>query len=351
MKKIFTHIFIDGLNGMAIGLFSTLIIGTILQQIGDWIPGTIGSYISAIGALAVSLTGAGIGCGMAVKIGCSPLVILSSAVAGMIGSFASQILSGSITASDNIVLSNQPEPLGAYLAALFAIELGCLIAEKTQIDIILTPLVSIGSGSVIGLLAAPWISTLMHKLGNVIQWGTEQQPFFMGIIVAVLMGMFLTLPINSTAIAIMLNLHGLAAGAATVGCCANMAGFAVAGFKENKAGGLLAQGLGTSMLQLPNILKRPLIWLPALLSSAILGPVSTCILKMTNTATGSGAGILGLTGPVTAYHSMLKQHDSFTAFVIVFLLCFLLPGVLSFVISEAMRKLNFIKDGDMKLDV
>lgn len=350
MKKIFTHIFIDGLNGMAIGLFSTLVIGTILQQVGAWIPGNIGTYIAAIGALAVSLTGAGIGCSMAVKIGCSPLVILSSAVAGMIGSFASQILSGSITASDNIILSHQPEPLGAYLAALIAIEIGCLISEKTQLDLILTPLVSIGSGSVAGLLAGPWIATLMRKLGDVIQWGTEQQPFFMGMIIAVLMGMFLTLPINSAAIAIMLNLHGLPAGAATVGCCANMIGFAVASFKENKAGGLLAQGLGTSMLQLPNILKCPLIWLPALLTSAILGPVSTCILKMTSNAAGSGMGTSGLVGPVTAYHSMLKQNDSFTAFVIVFLMCFVLPGVLSFIISEAMRKLNLIKDGDMKLD-
>ena len=350
MKKIFTHIFIDGLNGMAIGLFSTLVIGTILQQVGGWIPGNTGSYISAIGTLAASLTGAGIGCSMAVKIGCSPLVILSSAVAGMIGSFASPILSGSITASDNIVLSNQPEPLGAYLAALIAIEIGCLISEKTQLDMILTPLVSIGSGSVIGLLAGPWIAALMRKLGDVIQWGTEQQPFFMGIIIAVLMGMFLTLPVNSAAIAIMLNLHGLPAGAATVGCCANMVGFAVASFKENKAGGLLAQGVGTSMLLLPNILKRPLIWLPSLLTSAILGPVSTCILKMTNHAAGSGMGTSGLVGPVTAYHSILKQNDSFTAFVIVFLMCFVLPGALSFAISEAMRKLNLIKDGDMKLD-
>ena len=172
----------------------------------------------------------------------------------------------------------------------------------------------------------------------------------MGIVVAVLMGMFLTLPINAAAIAIILNLQGLPAGAATVGCCANMIGFAVASFKENKLGGLLAQGLGTSMLQMANILKRPLIWVPSILTSAILGPVSTCLLKMTNNTTGSGMGTSGLIGPFMAYRSMLKHNDSLKSFVIVFLLCFVLPGILCFAISEAMRKLNLIKDGDMKLE-
>lgn len=350
MKKILTHIFIDGLNGMAIGLFATLIMGTILQQIGTLIPGEAGTYIYAVGKLAASLTGAGIGCSMAVKFGCSPLVTLSSGVAGMIGAFASKILSGSILSSGTIVLSDSGEPLGAYLAAFIAIEIGCVVSEKTQIDIILTPLVSIGSGSCVGLLVGPWISSLMNKLGDAIQWGTEQQPFFMGIIVAVLMGMFLTLPISSAAIGIILNLHGLPAGAATVGCCANMIGFAVASFKENKIGGFLAQGFGTSMLQMSNILKRPFIWIPAILTSAILGPVSTCLLKMTNNATGSGMGTAGLVGPYMAYHSMLKHNDSLKSFAIIMMMCFVLPGVLSFVISQAMRKLNLIKDGDMKLD-
>lgn len=350
MKKILTHIFIDGLNGMAMGLFSTLIIGTILQQIGTFFPGEVGTYIYAIGKLAASLTGAGIGCSMAVKFGCSSLVTLSAGVAGMTGAFAGKILSGSLLTSGAVVLSGPGEPLGAYLAAFIAIELGCIVSEKTQIDIIITPLISIGSGSCVGLLIGPWISSLMNKLGDSIQWGTEQQPFFMGVAVAVLMGMFLTLPISSAAIGIILNLHGLPAGAATVGCCANMIGFAVASFRENKVGGLLAQGLGTSMLQMSNILKRPLIWIPAILTSAILGPISTCVLKMTNNATGSGMGTAGLVGPLMSYHTMVKQTGSLKTTILILIMYFILPAFLSFIISEAMRKLNLIKDGDMKLD-
>lgn len=350
MKKILTHIFIDGLNGMAIGVFATLIMGTILQQIGTFIPGEAGTYIYTLGKLAASLTGAGIGCSMAVKFNASPLVTLSSGVAGMVGAFASKILSGSILTSDTITLSGFGEPLGAYLAAFIAIEIGCLISEKTQIDIIITPLVSIGSGSCVGLLAGPWISSLMNKLRDAIQWGTDQQPFFMGIIVAVLMGMFLTLPISSAVIGIILNLHGLPAGAATVGCCANMIGFAVASFKENKIEGLLAQGLGTSMLQMSNILKHPLIWIPSILTSAILGPISTCLVKLTNNATGSGMGTSGLVGPLMAYDSMLKNNSTLESIIIVLMMCFILPGVLALAISQAMRKLNLIKDGDMKLD-
>ncbi len=350
MKKILTHIFIDGLNGMAIGLFSTLIIGTILQQFGIFIPGEAGTYIYTLGKLAASLTGAGIGCSMAVKFSCSPLVILSSGIAGMVGAFAEIILSGSILTSDSIVLSDSGDPLGAYLASLIAIEIGCLVSEKTQIDIIITPIVSIGSGSCIGLFAGPWISSVMNKLGTAIQWGTEQQPFFMGVIVAVLMGMFLTLPISSAAIAIILNLHGLPAGAATVGCCANMIGFAIAGFKENGISGLLAQGLGTSMLQMPNILKHPLIWIPSILTSAILGPVAACLVKLTNNAAGSGMGTAGLVGPLMAYNSMLKHNSPLKSSIIVLFMCFILPGILTFAISQAMRKLDFIKDGDMKLE-
>ena len=182
-----------------------------------------------------------------------------------------------------------------------------LLSGKTKIDIILTPLVSIGCGSAVGLILGPPISTFMAWIGSLINWGTEQQPLVMGVVVSVLMGMILTLPISSAAIGVVLNLSGLAAGAATIGCCCNMIGFAVASFRENGIGGFIAQGIGTSMLQVPNILKKPIIWLPAILSSAILGPVGTMLLKMTSNATGSGMGTAGLVGQIMTWQTMVPS--------------------------------------------
>ena len=304
MKKVFDHIFIDGLSGMAQGLFATLIIGTIIQQIGTFAGGDIGTMIFLIGKMAAAMTGAGIGVGVARKFNASQLVIVSAATAGMVGAFASKLISGDVLKDGAIVLSGPGEPLGAFVAAFVAIEIGMLISAKTKLDILLTPLVSIGAGSAVGILVGPPISKFMLWLGSLINWGTEQQPFIMGIVVSVLMGMILTLPISSAALGVILNLSGLAAGAATIGCCCNMVGFAVASFRENKFGGLLAQGIGTSMLQVPNIMKRPVIWLPAILSSAILGPVGTMILHMTNNATGSGMGTAGLVGQIMTWQVM-----------------------------------------------
>ena len=295
MRSILDRIFVDGLGGMAQGLFATLIIGTIIQQIGNFVGGDTGSLIYLVGKMAAAMTGAGIGVGVARKFEASQLVVVSAATAGMIGAFASKLLAGQVMQSDgSMVFSGPGEPLGAFVAAYVAIEVGILIAGKTKLDILVTPLVCIGTGSAVGLFVGPPISRFMTWLGSLINWGTEQQPFLMGIIVSVLMGMILTLPISSAALGVILNLSGLAAGAATIGCCCNMVGFAVASFRENRFGGLLAQGIGTSMLQVPNIVKRPLIWLPAILSSAILGPVGTVLLNMTNNATGSGMGTAGL---------------------------------------------------------
>ena len=277
IKKALDKIFIDGLSAMAQGLFATLIIGTIIQQIGNLIPGQVGTLVFLAGKVAASLTGAGIGAALAFRFKESALVVVSAATAGMMGAFAGNVLAGKVLVDGAMVYAGPGEPLGAFLAAYVGIFFGHIVAGKTKIDILITPIVTIGTGSFVGILLGPPISRFMAWLGSLINWGTEQQPFLMGVVVSVLMGMILTLPISSAALGIILNLSGLAAGAATIGCCCNMVGFAVASYRENKFGGLLAQGIGTSMLQVPNIVKKPIIWLPAILSSAILGPVGTMI--------------------------------------------------------------------------
>lgn len=355
MRKIRTlinEIFIEGLSGMATGLFATLIIGTIIQQIGGFIPGIIGETLFVIGKIAASVTGVGIGCGVAVRFKESPLVIMSAATCGMVGAFASKILTGSVLVDGAIVYNGPGEPLGAFVAALTGIYIGRLVSGKTKVDIIVTPLFCIISGSAVGLILGPPISGLMTFLGNLINLGTQQQPFLMGIVVSVIMGIILTLPISSAALGIILNLSGLAAGAATVGCCANMVGFAVASYRENKVNGLLAQGLGTSMLQIGNIVKKPIIWLPAIIASAVLGPLSTLVFHMTNNATGSGMGTAGLVGQITTYQTMVGSGESVTSVLLkILLLHFILPAALSLGVSEFMRKKGWIKDGDMKLQV
>lgn len=351
LKKLANRIFIEGLTGMAHGLFATLIIGTIIQQIGSLIGGNMGELIFMTGKVAAALTGAGIGVGVAYRFKESSLVVLSAATAGMIGAFASKILAGAVLVDGAMVFAGPGEPLGAFLAAYVGIEVGHLVAGKTKVDIIVTPLVTIGSGAAIGLILGPPISEFMQMLGQMINWGTEQQPFLMGIVVSVLMGMILTLPISSAALGVILNLSGLAAGAATVGCCCNMVGFAVASYRENKVGGLLAQGIGTSMLQVPNIVKKPIIWLPAILSSAILGPVGTMVFHMTNNATGSGMGTAGLVGQIMTWQTMVGAEPPQVVLVKILFIQIILPAIVTLVISEFMRKKQWIKYGDMKLDL
>ena len=242
------------------------------------------------------------------------------------------------------------EPLGAFVAAYLAIEAGHLVSGKTKMDIILTPLVSIGVGAAVGILAGPPISRFMTLIGSLIEWGMAQQPLIMGVVVAVLMGMALTLPISSAAIGISLGLTGLSAGAATIGCCCQMVGFAVASYKENKIGGLISQGIGTSMLQMPNIMRRPLIWIPPILSSAILGPVSSCILKMQSNAIGSGMGTSGLVGPIMTYQVMSAYQSPVWVVIQICIMYFVLPGALTLAIADAMIKLGWIKGKDMVLD-
>lgn len=351
LKKLLDRIFIEGLSGMAQGLFATLIVGTIIQQIGTLIGGQAGEMLYAVGKVAASLTSAGIGVGVAYRFQTSGLVVLSAATAGMVGGYASHLLAGNVLDGGAMVFSGPGEPLGAFIAAYVGIEIGRLLSGKTKIDILLTPILTIGAGATAGLLVGPSISKFMTRIGELINWGTEQQPLVMGIVVSVLMGMALTLPISSAALSVILNLNGLAAGAATVGCCCNMVGFAVASFRENKFGGLLAQGIGTSMLQIPNIVRNPLIWLPAIISSAILGPVSTLFLKMTNNATGAGMGTAGLVGPIMTWQTMSAVEPGVVVVVKIFVIQLILPAIITVVISEFMRKKKWIKQGDMKLEL
>ena len=352
LKGILNRIFIDGLSGMALGLFATLIIGTIIQQIANLLGGPIGDMLFLLGKIAACLTGAGIGCGVAYKFKESPLVVISAASAGMVGAFASQILKETILLdSSTIQLTGPGEPLGAFVAAYIAITLGHFVSGKTKVDIIITPMVSILSGSVAGLFVGPPISTFMASIGELINWATYRQPILMGIIISVIMGMVLTLPISSAALGVALKLSGIAAGAAAVGCCANMIGFAVASYRENKFGGLIAQGIGTSMLQVPNIVKKPIIWLPAIITSAILGPISTQVLHMTNNPTGSGMGTAGLVGQIMAFETMAPDIGITMTLIQIAFMHFILPGIVAFLISEFMRKKGMIKFGDMKLDI
>lgn len=350
VKKVLDRIFIEGLSAMAQGLFATLIIGTIIQQIGSFIPGQSGTILFVIGKVAASLTGAGIGVAVAYKFNESPLVVVSAATAGMTGAFASKLLAGTVLVDGAMVYSGPGEPLGAFLAAYVGIYFGHLVSGKTKVDILVTPIISIGTGSAVGLILGPPISGFMVWLGSVINWGTEQQPFLMGIIVSVLMGMILTLPISSAALGIILNLSGLAAGAATIGCCCNMVGFAVASYRENKIGGLLAQGIGTSMLQVPNIVRKPIIWLPVILSSAVLGPTGTVLLHMTGNATGSGMGTAGLVGQIMTWQTMIASETGAVVLLKILLIQIVLPAVVTLGISEWMRKKGWIQFGDMKLD-
>lgn len=349
--SVLRYIFIDGLSGMAIGLFATLIIGTIISTIGSYIPGSVGKYIVAIGTFAKMLMGAGIGVGMAYKLKKAPMVSISAGVSGTIGAYASKIIAV-VAKGGAFSISGVGEPLGAFVAAFVAIEVGSLVSGKTKLDIIVTPLVSILSGAVIGLLIGPPISKFMTAVGALINTAANQQPIVMGILVASIMGIALTLPISSAAIGISLGLSGIAAGAAVVGCCCQMVGFAVMSFRENKWGGLVAQGLGTSMLQMPNIIRHPLTWLPPIIASAILGPISAALLGMTASSVGAGMGTSGLVGCIDTFTVMLASGvDWWIVLIEILSMHFVLPALICLGLSELMRYKKWIKRGDLKLDL
>ncbi|MBR4881825.1 MAG: PTS sugar transporter subunit IIC, partial [Clostridia bacterium] len=326
--------------------FSTLIIGTILAQIGmlvsNYINADAGVYITAVANMAKTVTGAGIGVAVAVKFGASPIVTAATAVCGMLGAFPALGITG-------LSIGRPGEPLGAFVAAVVACEIGRLVSGKTKLDIVLTPLITIASGAAVAFVVSGPISRFMTWLGSLVNYNVEQKPVLGGIIVAVLMGMILTLPISSAAIGISLGLSGIAAGAACVGCCCQMVGFAVSSYRDNGFGGLVSQGIGTSMIQIPNIMRKPLIWLAPTLASAVLGPVSSAVLKMTNTSTGAGMGTSGLVGQFEAFNAMLPANGAFRTTVMVIVMHFILPAIVTLCFDWAMRRIGLVKNGDMTL--
>lgn len=322
------------LNGMALGLFASLIIGLILKQAGTLIGMPT---IITFGQIAQFMMGPSIGAGVAYSVGASPLGIIASSIAGAIGA-------GTVTFGEGTALLAIGEPVGALVASLAGAEFSKFVQGKTKVDIVLVPAATIIVGGLIGNYVGPVIAQLMSGLGFVINRLTELHRLPMGVLVSVIMGIILTLPISSAALAISLGLSGLAAGAATVGCAAQMIGFAVASYRENKFGGLISQGLGTSMLQIPNIVKNPLIWVPPIITSALLGPLATTVFSMENNKIGAGMGTSGLVGQFATLEVMGSG-----ALLPIILLHFVLPAILTLIISEFMRKKGWIKSGDMKL--
>ncbi|GAA4072963.1 PTS sugar transporter subunit IIC [Amphibacillus indicireducens] len=325
---------INALSYMALGLFSSLIIGLIINTLGEQLTRFFGDsvfseFLMEMGTFAMDgkVVGGAIGIAVAYSLKAPPLVLFSTLFAGAFG----YSLGG---------------PVGAYVSVVFATEAGKVISKETRVDIILTPLFTIVVGYMVGKFIGPPIGAFMTGLGEVINWSTTQQPFVMGIIVAVLMGWALTAPISSAAIAIMLSLDGLAAGAAAIGCSAQMIGFAVSSYRENGVGGLLAQGIGTSMLQVANILKRPLIMIPPTVASIVMAPIGTVWLQMTNNPSGAGMGTSGFVGQVMAFQTM---GFTFPVFLQVLLVHIIGPAIVSLLVSEWMRKKGWIKYGDQEL--
>ena len=277
LSKLFHRYFIVALNGMALGLFCTLIIGLIIKQIAINLSGSLSSFLLVIASIAMALTGPVIGIGVAHALKAPKLVILASGVVGFLGAFGSNLGTNNLLDQGKLIISGSGDPLGAFISVVIAAEIGRLISGKTKIDIIITPFLTIIIGGIISYLTGPYLIKGMKVLGTFIREATELQPFIMGVVVSVVMGIILTLPISSAALSIILGLSGIAAGASTVGCAAQMVGFAVISFKANRWNGLLAQGLGTSMLQVPNIMRKPVIWIPPIIASAILGPLATIV--------------------------------------------------------------------------
>lgn len=328
--------FIKVLNGMALGLFASLLIGLIIKQIGTLFE--LDTLI-VFGSIAQRLMGPAIGAGVAFSVGAPPLGIFASIVAGAIGA-------GSITLDGQLAMINIGEPVGAFIASLAGAEASKLISGKTKVDIVLVPITTIIIGGLAGKFVGPYMTSFMDYVGRFINMATQLHPIPMGIIISVVMGMILTLPISSAAIAISLKLSGIAAGASVVGCACNMIGFAVISYRENGFGGFLAQGIGTSMLQVKNIIRNPLIWIPAIVSSAILGPISTYVLKMEANMVGAGMGTSGFVGQFGVIDSM---GSSLNVWIMIIFMHFIFPAIISFTVYKWMKKRDYIRDGDMTL--
>lgn len=332
---------IDALGAMAQGLFASLLIGTIISTLGTQLGITI---LETIGGYAKSVTGPAMAVSIGYALQCPPLVLFSLIA---VGGAANE-------------LGGAGGPLAVLIVVIIAAECGKLVSKETKLDIIVTPIVTICVGVLLSMGCAPAIGKAASAVGQAIMWATELQPLLMGIIVSVLVGMALTLPISSAAICAALSLTGLAGGAAVAGCCAQMVGFAVMSFRENKWGGLVAQGIGTSMLQIGNIVKNPKIWIPPTLAAAVTGPIATCIfhMQMNGAAVASGMGTCGLVGQIGVYTGWVTDvasgaKASITAmdWIGMILICFVLPAVLTQLFAIPMRKKGWIKENDLKLDL
>ena len=342
--------FIDALGAMAQGLFCSLLIGTIISTIGQrcgiaWLNNPIavvGGVEYTVGSMASAMSGPAMACAIGYALKCPPMVLFSLITVG----FSANALGGA------------GGPLAVLFVAIIAAEIGKAVSKETKVDILVTPLVTIIVGVALSALIAPALGKLAMKLGSVIMWATELRPFIMGILVSVIVGMALTLPISSAAICSVLGLTGLAGGAALAGCCAQMIGFAVISFRENKWGGLVSQGLGTSMLQMGNIVKNPKIWIAPTLASAVTGPLSTCVfrLEMNGAAVSSGMGTCGLVGPIGVYTGWLNEIEAglrtaitTNDWIALILISIVLPAIFALIFDLVIRKLGWVKTGDMKL--
>ena len=331
---------IDAMSAMAQGLFCSLLIGTIINTLGTQfgLP-----FLNEIGGFATSMSGPAMACAIGYALKAPPLVLYSLLAVG---------------ASANS-FGGAGGPLAVLFIAIIAAELGKAVSKETRIDLIVTPFVTIFSGVALSALTAPYIGAAANAIGQFIKDATVLHPFLMGIVVSVLVGIALTLPISSAAICRVFLLTGLAGGAAVAGCCAQMVGFAVMSFRENGVGGLLSQGIGTSMLQMGNIIKNPKIWIPPILTSAITGPLATCVfrLEMNGEAIASGMGTCGLVGQIGVYTGWVNDIAAGTKTAItamdwagLILICFVLPAVLTWIFGQILRKIGWIKENDLKLD-
>ena len=331
---------VDCLGAMAQGLFCSLLVGTIIKTLGQQ---TGLEYLVTIGTYAAAVAGPAMAISIGFALQAPPLVLFSLAA---VGGAANE-------------LGGAGGPLAVLIIAILAAECGKLVSKETKIDILVTPFVTIFTGVAFSTLLAPGIGTAASSVGQLIMWATDLQPFLMGILVSVLVGITLTLPISSAAICAALSLTGLAGGAVVAGCCANMVGFAVMSFRENKGGGLISQGLGTSMLQMGNIVKNPRIWIPPIIASGITGPVATCLFKlqMNGTPVSSGMGTCGLVGQIGVYTGWVDDiaagsKAAITAFdwIGLILISFILPAAISLLVGNFLRRIGWIGDNDLKLD-
>ena len=367
LKKYLNRYFIDAMGAMALGLFASLLIGTIF--------GTVYKYtglemLNTIATFAKGATGAAIGVAIAHRLEAHPLVMfscgavgaMSNAMGAVIGE-GGGVLRWAVTAGDGTGVFYAAGPAGAFFAVIFACEIGRLVSKKTKVDILVTPVVTLLAGFLASWALCPLVSYVMYYLGTFVSFATTFQPLLMGIVLSVVMGVVLTLPISSAAICAMIfsdaayevalangTAEGflLAGGACVAGCCAQMVGFAVVSFRENRWGGIVSQGLGTSMLQMGNIVKKPVIWLAPTLAAAVTGPISTMIFGLQCKGVAAGMGTCGLVGPIGVIDAAAKPDAMMWIGLV--LVCVVLPAVLSFLFNELFRKLGWIETGDMKIN-